>query len=134
MTDLVATKPGPGVRLSVTPESAGWKYLSFSVVALAAGDSHRALETDRETAIVPLSGSGTVIAGSDRFSIARTSVFTQMPSVAYVPPGVEITVESDADFEFAIGSAPAAWINSSSAALYRNPFEEAPTDRQELMG
>jgi len=107
MTDLVRTEPGPGVRVNITPESAGWTYLGFSVVALEAGGTHRAHEVDRETAIVPLSGRGTVTAGAESFPIGRTSVFTEMPSIVYVPPGVDIEVTTDGDFEFTIGSAPA---------------------------
>ena len=107
MTDLVETEPGPGVRVSITPDSAGWEYLHFSVVELEGGGSHRVLHPDLETAIVPLSGWGFVTAGSDVYEIGRASVFTEMPSVVYVPPGIEIAVESDAGFEFAIGAAPA---------------------------
>ncbi len=107
MTDLVRTQPGPGVRVDITPESAGWSTLAFSVLALEAGASHRAHEADREVAIVPIAGRGTVHVGTETFSIGRESVFTEMPSVVYAPPGVDILVQAAADFEFAIGSAPA---------------------------
>ena len=74
-------KPG----FSVTPESAGWEYLSFAVVDLAAGEVHTVTEPDRETAIVPIAGSGVVTAGGSTFPLARTSVFAQMPSVRLRP-------------------------------------------------
>ena len=35
------------VRVDVTPASAGWRYLSFAVVELAAGQTHTSLLTDR---------------------------------------------------------------------------------------
>jgi 5-deoxy-glucuronate isomerase len=96
-------KPG----FSVTPESAGWSYLSFAVVDLAAGEAHTVIEPDRETAIVPIAGSGEVTADGSTFPLARTSVFAQMPSVLYAPPGTALDVRTSGAFTFAIGSAPA---------------------------
>lgn len=95
------------VRLSVTPDDAGWDYLSFAVVDLGPGDVHHELLPDQETAIVPLSGSGTVTAAGDSFELRRTSVFDEMPQVVYAPPGTPIEVATSGRFEFAIGSAPA---------------------------
>jgi 5-deoxy-glucuronate isomerase len=95
------------IRLSVTPSDAGWDYLSFAVVELADGRDHIHLLDDQETAIVPLSGSGTVRVGDDRFDLARTSVFDQMPHVLYAPPGTPLEITGTSRFEFAIGSAPA---------------------------
>ncbi|MGI9606352.1 MAG: 5-deoxy-glucuronate isomerase [Acidimicrobiales bacterium] len=106
-TDLVRNSGGTGVRIDVTPESAGWRFLSFSVIRLAMGTSHHDVRAGQETAIVPLSGSATVHAGDQTFSISRTSVFEQMPHIVYAPPGTEMTVTAESDFEFAIGSAPA---------------------------
>jgi len=97
---------GP-VKLSVTPADAGWDHLSFAVVDLADGAVHSSELADRETAVVPLSGTGTVRIGDDSFELARTSVFEQMPHIAYAPPGVPLEVTAGSRFEFAIGSAPA---------------------------
>ncbi len=104
---LVSNSGGNGVRIDVTPDSAGWRFLSFANVLLGAGDSHTDTRAGQETAIVPLSGSATVIAGGQTFEISRTSVFEQMPQIVYVTPGDEMTVTASTDFEFAIGSAPA---------------------------
>ena len=98
---------GTGVQLEINPDNAGWTYLSFSIVVLGAGEQHTAHLADQETAIVPLEGAGTIHAGGQTYQIARESVFTQMPEVLYVPPGVDIEVTTDGSFEFAIGSAPA---------------------------
>jgi 5-deoxy-glucuronate isomerase len=95
------------IRLSVTPNDAGWDYLSFAVVELTDGQEHVHLLDDQETAIVPLSGSATVLVGDDRFELARTSVFDQMPHVLYAPPGTPLEIIGQGRFEFAIGSAPA---------------------------
>ncbi len=104
---LLRPNPEGTVRLEVTPASAGWQYLSFSVVELAAGQSHSSLLVDQETAIVPLEGSGVVKLGDREVELSRSSVFEQMPRVAYAPPGTPIEVTTDSRFEFAIGSAPA---------------------------
>jgi len=106
-TSLVTNAGGSGVRLDVTPESANWRFLSFSVVNLAEGTTHDDHRPAQETAIVPLSGSGVVVAGGQTFEIGRTSVFEQMPQIVYVTPGDEMTITASAEFEFAIGSAPA---------------------------
>ena len=95
------------VRMAITPESAGWQYLSFSVIVLADGDTHRHLLDDQETAVVPLSGSASVRVGEIETTVSRSSVFDEMPRVAYAPPGTPIEIVANGSFEFAIGSAPA---------------------------
>lgn len=105
--DVVRNSGGAGLQLDVTPESAGWRYLSFSVISLRAGESHDDVRADQETAIVPLSGAAEVTAGEHEYTISRSSVFDQMPHIVYTPPGTAMTVTATSDFEFAIGSAPA---------------------------
>lgn len=99
-------QPGP-ITQSISPETAGWEYLSFQTIVLEAGQTHRHVVTDAETALVPLEGKGTARAGGLTAEFSRTSVFEQMPRVLYAPPGVEIVVEATERFEFALGSAPA---------------------------
>ena len=50
------SRPGPGVRLSVIPETAGWSFLSFSVLQLDAGQRIRGETGHEELLVVPLSG------------------------------------------------------------------------------
>jgi len=108
MAQFHYTKAAEGpTHFAVTPETVGWEYLSFSVVTLAAGETHTSLLDDQETAIVPLEGSGTVAADEQVFVLSRESVFTEMPSIVYAPPRVQLTVTTDEAFTFAIGSAPA---------------------------
>jgi len=105
---LLRPDPDSAVKLRVTPDTAGWQYLSFDVVELAGGASHASTLPDRETAVVPLRGRGTVRLGDIECELARTSVFEQMPRVAYAPPGTPVeVVAADDGFEFSIGSAPA---------------------------
>jgi len=105
--DIVRTSAGPGVRVNITPESAGWTYLSFSVVSLGVGETHTDRREGQETAIVPLSGAATITAGDETFAVSRSSVFEEMPNIVYAPPGTDMHLAADSDFEFAIGSAPA---------------------------
>lgn len=91
----------------VTPASAGWRYLSFSVVRLGPGETYTRTGDQQEVAVVPLQGSGTIGVGPLSQPVERSSVFTQMPRIGYAPPGVDVTVTGDSRFEFAVGSAPA---------------------------
>ena len=55
-----AKKPGAdGLALSVTPESAGWKYVGFQVYRRAAGQELDWKIAGRETCLVLLSGKAT---------------------------------------------------------------------------
>ena len=98
---------GPGRVLHVTPESADWEHLEFSVVEVVEGTPWSEIVDGRETAIVPQSGSGVVTVDGKRVELARSSVFEQMPRIVYVPPGVEYSIESSDGLVVAVGSAPA---------------------------
>ena len=95
------------VQLDVTPESAGWKYLSYKVIALKAGESYHHSTQDNEVALTLFSGSGMLRVGDESFEVARKGIFEELGPVLYVPPGREINVEADSDLHFAIGGAPA---------------------------
>ncbi len=95
------------VRVQVTPASAGWKYLSFEVLALEPGES-RTLETNgSEVALVPLRGNVRAAVGSSGFELARRDVFAGLPHVLYVPPRHSITLTANGESEIAVGGAPA---------------------------
>lgn len=91
----------PPVR--ITPDSAGWRFLSFAVHHPATATSVGL--ADQELAIVPLSGSITATVDGRDVELSRTSVFEQMPHVLYAPPGASVTIEGTG--ECAVGSAPA---------------------------
>ncbi len=113
---------------SVTPESAGWKYLAFEVIELQAGESSTHSEDAREQAVVPLSGAGTLSFDGADHEVSRDSVFTELSSVGYVPPKVDITVTAgDAPFTYAVGSAPAE-------GMYGAKLIEPSTIRSEIRG
>jgi 5-deoxy-glucuronate isomerase len=95
------------LKLTVTPAAAGWRYLSFGMWALQSGSMHTHLTENTEVAIVPLSGKGRVTVSNQTFQLMRESVFVGKPDVLYVPPGQEIKIEANSDFEFSLGGAPA---------------------------
>jgi 5-deoxy-glucuronate isomerase len=99
--------PGPGTLLDITPESAGWSNVAFATHDVRAGTPYRAVSTDRETAIVTIEGAGRVLVDGLTVDVARTSVFEQVGRIVYVPPGIEVTIETDSSLVVAVGSAPA---------------------------
>ncbi|MDX1522864.1 MAG: 5-deoxy-glucuronate isomerase [Anaerolineae bacterium] len=107
MEHLIKPNLSSSVIIDVTPQSAGWDYLSFKVLNLKAGQQHQEASEGNEIALVPLSGRGTVTAAGQTFSLARQGVFAEMPHVLYVPPGQTVTIEAETHFEFSIGGAPA---------------------------
>jgi 5-deoxy-glucuronate isomerase len=94
-------------RVFVTPETAGWEYLSFAVERLEAGETFSADTHGLEVAIVPLEGSATVRVGWSEFTLSRSSVFLELPNVLYLPPGTAYTVTASSRFAFSVGGARA---------------------------
>ena len=107
MEHLLNSTVGAGTRLEVTPQTANWDYLSFKVVALAANDTRTELSGGDEVALVPLQGSARATVAGETFELSRNDVFDGRSSILYVPPGHEIAVEAEGEFEFALGGAPA---------------------------
>lgn len=95
------------IALDVSPESAGWNYLSFRVIRLSGEQVYLHQTEGTELALVPLAGSGIVQTAAGDFALKRSGVFHEKPAVLYVPPGQEFGVLADGDFEFALGAAPA---------------------------
>ena len=98
---------GPGTILDITPESAGWSNVAFAIHDVRAGTPFQGGSSDRETAIVTIEGAGRVLVDGLTVDVARTSVFEQVGRIVYVPPGVDVTVETDQSLVVAVGSAPA---------------------------
>ncbi len=98
-----------GCVLDVTPQSAGWKYVGFSVFHCAPGQVVARKFEDRETCIVFLSGKGDVVAGGKALGTlgGRSSVFQdEAPYAVYIPANAEFKITAVTDLEFAICSAP----------------------------
>ena len=83
----------------MTPESAGWRYLSFRV----ASSSYAADTGGEELALVPLRGSCRVEFDGAVWEIGgRRNVFDGMPWALYLPRDTEYRVETDGPLELAI--------------------------------
>lgn len=125
-----AAPDAEGRVLTVTPESAGWRYVGFEVRRLAAGQETALTSAGRETCVVVLTGTAGVQAGSARFPGigGRKSVFDDAPPGAvYVPAGAGIRIHATTECEIALCSAPAAAAGQPRAI----PGERMP---QEIRG
>lgn len=107
MEHLIQPNREQTIVMDITPESAGWDYLSFRVVSLQAGETYEHDTDSTEIALVPLRGTATVTANDARFALARSGYFEEAPHILYAPPRTKINVSTTDAFEFAIGGAPA---------------------------
>jgi 5-deoxy-glucuronate isomerase len=94
-------------RHDVNAQTAGWKYLSFAVVALHAGETHEEYMEAQESVIVPLTGHATVEIEGETHRVGRTDLFRELTDIVYVPPRMHYRLVATEPFEFAIGRAPA---------------------------
>ena len=108
MNHLIHPTQAHGETLVVTPQSAGWHYLSFRVIVLAAGEQYTVHSGDEEVALVPLQGAGALVVDGAPYTLQRSSVFAGPPSLLYAPPGKTIEITATRAFEFAVGGAPAS--------------------------
>lgn len=100
--------PDPDVITNVTPELAGWEYISFQVRRLAAQRSWTFLTGDYEIAVIILSGCLTVGSDRGRWSHigARRSVFDGLPYAVYLPRHTSLIITAETDCEYAVALAP----------------------------
>jgi 5-deoxy-glucuronate isomerase len=95
--------------LNITPESAGWSYVGFSVYRLSPGDSLCRKFPDRETCIVILTGTVDVSAEPEEFTgvESRAGVFDdRAPHAVYVGTNSGFKVEAATAAEIALCTAP----------------------------
>ena len=112
---------------AVTPERAGWRFLSFAVHTLDA--PMQVGGEGIETAVVVLAGGGARVGELEL--PGRESVWAGLPSAAYLPPGCVSSVTPSAEFvTVAITNAPA-----SGRATAPAPVRIGPEDvRTEVRG
>ena len=115
------------LQFEITPARAGWRYLSFQVVNLRAGESYSHATSNNEVALTTLRGNARVNVSGQHFEIARRDVFEEMAQVLYVPPRQTIEIYATSDFECALGGAPAE-------GKYPTRLFTANEMRQELRG
>ena len=78
----------------ITPESAGWRYVGFSLFRLKAGDAAAEMTGDREVILVMVEGKATVTGAGQDWGILgdRMNVFEKTPPhCLYLPNGSEWT-------------------------------------------
>lgn len=104
------TQPDPdGCLLKITPETAGWSYVGFSVHTLAPGQTFSCETGTQEICVVLLTGKANAATERERWTDLgqRMSVFEQIPPYAvYAPAGDRITIEALTQVEFALCAAP----------------------------
>ena len=124
MTDRSPHLPA---REAVTPDHAGWSYLSFAVHTLTGPTVLGRRE--HETAIVVLAGGG--LRAGDIELPGRASVWDGLPSALYLPPGSTATIAPLQDsVTVAVADAPA-----SGRATAEAPVRIGPEDvRVEIRG
>ena len=96
--------------VQVTPESAAWGYVSFSVYQLPAGETLTFAEDAKELCAMILTGTVSAEAQGQQWKEIgeRKSVFADAaPYAVYVPPRTKLTVTAKTDTEIALGGAPA---------------------------
>ncbi|MBV8376458.1 MAG: 5-deoxy-glucuronate isomerase [Verrucomicrobia bacterium] len=96
--------------VSVTPRSAGWRYVSFSAHQLASGEELTFSDDANELCVVILSGIASAkTSGFEWKEIGeRKSVFEDAaPYAVYVPPRTELSIGARTDAELAVARSPA---------------------------
>jgi 5-deoxy-glucuronate isomerase len=102
----------------VTPEVAGWRYLSFAVEVIT--EPRVVGRLDHETAVIGLSGGPFAVGPIDL--PGRGSVWEGLPSAAYLPPGMTAyLVPAGGPVVVAVASAPASGRQTASAAMRIGP-------------
>jgi 5-deoxy-glucuronate isomerase len=98
----------PDLILSITPEMAGWDYISFQARRLASGQSWSFASGENELAIVNLTGRYTVQSNrGDWPGIGgRENVFTDAAHALYLPRRTEFTITAEVGGEFAVTWVP----------------------------
>jgi 5-deoxy-glucuronate isomerase len=111
MTELLvhsAAARSDGTVLEVTPESAGWGYVGFEVLALGDGAIARRPTGNRELCAVVISGTASVISeyGQWRDLGGRSDPWSGLPDAAYLPANTNVTIEGDGEVALCWAPAP----------------------------
>jgi len=112
-SDNILVKPGvfpddPDLILSITPEKAGWEYISFQVRRLMENKSWSFETGENELVIVNLSGRYTVRSNRGRWSGigSRKDVFAGAAHALYLPRRSTFTITAEKGGEYALAWVP----------------------------
>lgn len=110
----------PDLILEITPERAGWEYISFQARRLAVGQRWTFATREHELAFVNLSGRYTVTSDRGRWTGigGRRDVFRGGAHALYLPRRTEFSVTAEEAGEFAV-----AWVPTDQD---HPPFLTAP--------
>ena len=93
----------------ITPESAGWRYVGFSLYRLRVGEKAAEVTGGREVILVMVEGRASIVAAGQDWGVLgeRMSVFDRSPPhCLYVPNGQDWTLMAETDCTVAVCSAP----------------------------
>lgn len=93
----------------ITPQSAGWRYVGFSLYRLRAGEVAAEATGDREAILVMVEGKAALTAAGQDWGVLgdRMSVFEKTPPHSlYVPNGQDWRAVAETDCTIAICTAP----------------------------
>ena len=110
MNLLIKPRKNSQEIVSVTPQSAGWRYVSFSAYQLTSGESLTFSDDANELCAVILSGIVSAKTGGFEWNEIgeRESVFEDAaPYAIYVPPRTELAIGAKTDTELAVARSPA---------------------------
>ncbi|MBX3011415.1 MAG: 5-deoxy-glucuronate isomerase [Caldilineaceae bacterium] len=98
----------PDLIVAITPESAGWDYISFQARRLATGQAWSFHSGENELAIVNLTGvySVTSTRGNWQGIGGRDNVFTGAAHALYLPRHTDFTITAEQGGEFAVTWVP----------------------------
>ncbi|MCY1127911.1 5-deoxy-glucuronate isomerase [Frigidibacter sp. RF13] len=107
---LLRKPNGLGGRVhDITPESASWGYVGFSLYRLAAGEAATEVTGGREAILVLVEGRADIWAGGEAFGVMgeRMSPFERTPPhCLYVPPGRDWRALAATNCTLAVCTAP----------------------------
>ena len=93
----------------VTPQSAGWRYVGFSLYRMRAGDRAAEATGDREVILVLVEGKARIRGAGQDWGVLgeRMDVFEKTPPhCLYLPNGTEWEATAETDCVLAVCSAP----------------------------
>jgi len=98
----------PSTGLQITPDDAGWTFISLRTVRIAAGATFSYASHEDEVCLVPLQGASYVESDGQTWQINRPgNVFDGKPTALYLPRESSFTITARTDCEIAITGARA---------------------------
>ena len=110
MPDLLKKPFGNRGKIhQITPESAGWRYVGFSLYHLRSGDTAAEATGDNEVILVMVEGKAKITGGGQDWGVmgARMNVFEKTPPhCLYLPNGSDWEAVAETDCVVAVCQAP----------------------------